>query len=42
MTGLWKVDDRTTTKLMRNFYKNGLVGEEIKTVFNQVQKAVKQ
>lgn len=39
---LWKVDDQATMKLMSTFYKNWLGGEEIKTAFNQAQKAVKE
>ncbi|MDW3210902.1 MAG: CHAT domain-containing tetratricopeptide repeat protein [Reichenbachiella sp.] len=39
---LWKVDDQATMKLMSTFYKNWLAGEEIKTAFNQAQKAVKE
>ncbi|MEP2025384.1 MAG: CHAT domain-containing protein [Reichenbachiella sp.] len=39
---LWKVDDQATMKLMSNFYKNWLGGQEIKVAFNQAQKAVKE
>ncbi|WP_422358555.1 CHAT domain-containing tetratricopeptide repeat protein [Reichenbachiella sp.] len=39
---LWKVDDQATMKLMSTFYKNWLGGAEIKSAFNQAQKAVKE
>lgn len=39
---LWKVDDQATMKLMSTFYENWLGGQEIKSAFNQAQKAVKE